>query len=174
MAEGKGPLSVMLIGILSDSHGRTAMTARAVAALRERGADLLLHLGDIETHAVLDELAGHPVRLVFGNCDWDATDLSRYARHLDLTVDHPVGQIVVGERRIVFTHGHLEKPMHQALHEGADYLLHGHTHEVRDERVGRTRIINPGALFRAPRYTVALLDPRRDSLDIIEVAKAVE
>lgn len=164
----------MRIGILSDSHGRTAITARAVATLRERGAELLLHLGDIETHDVLDELAGHPVRLVFGNCDTDEADLAGYARHLDLTVDHPVGHLVIDERRIVFTHGHLEKPMQQALRDGVDYLLHGHTHEVRDERAGRTRIINPGALFRASRYTVALLDPSRDSLDIIEVAKAVE
>jgi predicted phosphodiesterase len=61
--------------------------------------------------------------------------------------------------------------MDQALAEDVDYLLHGHTHELRDERVGATRIINPGALHRAPRYTAAILDPKADDLTIIEIPK---
>jgi predicted phosphodiesterase len=56
--------------------------------------------------------------------------------------------------------------------DGVDYLLHGHSHEVRDERVGRTRIINPGALCRAARYTAAILDPDADALEVLEVAKS--
>src|SRR5690606_18961183 len=133
------------------------------------GAELLLHLGDIETEAVIDELAGHNARIVFGNCDYDEQSLARYAELLDVHVDHPAGELTADGRRIVFTHGHLRGPVDAALRDGADYLLHGHTHEVRDERIGGTRLINPGALFRAPRYTVALLDPASDSLEFIEL-----
>jgi predicted phosphodiesterase len=50
-----------------------------------------------------------------------------------------------------------------------DYLLHGHSHLTRDERVGRTRIINPGALHRAREKTVALLDTATDALKFITV-----
>ena len=161
----------MRIGILSDSHGRTDITARAVAALEADGAEMLIYLGDVETESVIDELVGHSVRLVFGNCDWDLKGLTLYARNMDVTIDHPMGQLEIDEKRIVFTHGHLDHCMNQALAENVDYLLHGHTHELRDERVGATRIINPGALHRAARYTAVILDPKTDDLTLIEIPK---
>ena len=40
---------------------------------------------------------------------------------------------------------------------------------LRDERIGRTRVINPGALQRARRYTVALLDTEMDALELFEL-----
>ncbi len=157
------------IGLLSDSHGRAEITARAITCLLNAGAELILHLGDIETEAVLEELVGHPVRLVFGNCD-DARRLGAYAEHLGLNVDHPVGSLLIDDRTITYTHGHLNSAMAAALSEQSTYLLHGHTHEPRDERVGETRVINPGALFRAARYTVALLEPSTDRLEWFELA----
>lgn len=161
----------MLIGVLADSHGRTAMTARAVSALTRAGADMLIHLGDIETEAVLDELVGHSAHIVFGNCDWNTEALARYARHVGIIVDGDEGRLEVGARRIAFTHGHLPRPMEKALADGVDYLLHGHTHVLRDERRGPTRIINPGALFRAARYTAVLLEPGTDRLEVIDLPK---
>jgi predicted phosphodiesterase len=50
-----------------------------------------------------------------------------------------------------------------------DYLLQGHTHVRLDECVGRTRIINPGALHRAAVKTVVTLDTRADRLLPFEV-----
>jgi len=159
----------MRLGILSDSHGRATMTARAVALLEAHGAELLIHLGDVETEAVIDELVGHPARIVFGNCDYDIAALTRYAAHVGVTVDHPAGRLEADGRVIAFTHGHIRRIMDAALADGVDYLLHGHTHTARDERAGRTRIINPGALFRASRYTAAVLDVAADRLSFIEV-----
>jgi uncharacterized protein len=165
----------MRLGILSDSHGRHDTTRAAVKLLMREHADLLIHLGDIGSDRVLEELAGHattPVRIVFGNCDWDEGSLAEYARHLGVVVDHPMGRLEATGKSLAFTHGHFPDLMRQALTDGVDYLLHGHTHELRDERVGRTRIINPGALFRAARYTAALLDPEADTLQILEVPRA--
>jgi putative phosphoesterase len=163
---------VTRIGVLSDSHGRAAITARAVEALLGAGADILIHLGDVETEAVIDELVGPPAHLVFGNCDWDVDALARYARNVGVIVDHPAGRIDVGAKSVIFTHGDRPGVVEQAIAEGVDYLLHGHTHVVRDERVGCTRVINPGALFRAARYTAAVLEPETDRLEIIEVPHA--
>jgi len=163
-------LNVQRIGILSDSHGRNEMTRAAVALLRQRGVDVLLHLGDLGSEAVIDELVGFNARIVFGNCDWDEQSLARYAEIMGIQVDHPLGILEVAGKRIAFTHGHLPQLMRQAMGDGVDYLLHGHTHEVRDERVEQTRIINPGALFRAARYTAAILDPVHDTVEIVEVA----
>ena len=161
----------MLIGVLSDSHGHADTTARAVAALADEGAQMLLHLGDIGTEEVIDELAGRSARIVFGNCDWEVAALSHYAELVGVQVDHPMGTLEVDGRRIAFTHGHIVTLMSQALDAGVDYLFHGHTHEIRDDRVGDTRMINPGALHQATRYTAALFDPSRDSVRWIEIAK---
>jgi uncharacterized protein len=161
----------MLLGILSDSHGRADATRAAVNALVQRRATTLIHLGDICDENVLDELIGHEARIVFGNCDWEIHGLTRYAEVVGVKVDHPMGTIEIAGKTIAFTHGHLANLMEQALAAGVDYLLHGHTHEVRDERIGRTRVINPGALHRAKRYTVALLDPVGDRLEIVDIGK---
>ena len=42
---------------------------------------------------------------------------------------------------IAFTHGHMPRLLDDAIREGVDYLLHGHTHQLRDERIERTRVI---------------------------------
>jgi len=158
------------IGLLSDSHGRIASTRSGIDALLDRGAELLLHLGDLGTEAVLDELVGRPARVVFGNVD-DARSLRRYAELVDVPVDHPLGWIEAGDRRLAYTHGDDERLVRNALGEAPAWLVHGHTHRVRDERIGPTRVVNPGALHRAARYTVALLDFATDDLEIIEIPK---
>jgi len=169
---------VPIIGLLSDSHGRAATTARAVELLLGRGAAMLLHLGDIETEQVLDALVvadggGRQVeaRLVFGNCDWNSRALARYAEALGLYVDDPVGRLAFGGRTLVFQHGHQRAAMEQALADGVTWLCHGHSHERRDERARRTRVLNPGALFRAAEYSVATLDTDADAVAFYSVPK---
>jgi hypothetical protein len=161
----------MLIGVLSDSHGQLAPTRRAVDALLAEGAELLLHLGDVGSEAVIDELARGPARLVFGNCDLDVDRLRRHAERAGVACDHPLGRIEDAGRRIAFTHGHVASAMQAALDGSAHYVLHGHTHEIRDERHGPARLLNPGALHRALRYTCMLLDPSRDAARWLEVAR---
>ncbi len=151
---------------------RVERTREAIRLLRDAGADLLIHLGDVETEEVLDELIGHPARIVLGNCD-DERRLSRYCEHMEIINDHPAGTLEVDDRTVVFTHGHLSHVIAGAVDAGADYLLHGHTHVASDDRDGRTRIINPGALHRAARYTVAVLDVSLDTLTTIEVSGKV-
>jgi len=168
------------IGLLSDSHGRAARTARAVRLLIGRGVDHIIHLGDVGSVEVIDAMveqvddAGNltpPVHLVFGNCDWDAESLARYARSLGIDVEHPVGRLEIDGRVIIYQHGHMAGAMDQALAEQVDYLCHGHSHRQRDERSGSTRVVNPGALFRAADYTVAILDVAADRLEFLDVGE---
>ena len=133
------------------------------------GTSVLAGEGDRSRDDVIDELVGHGAHIVFGNCDFDVDGLRRHAEAMEVQVDHPLGRLEVGGRVIAFTHGDRPRLMDGAIDDGVDYLLHGHTHEIRDDRQGRTRVINPGALFRAARYTAALLDPGRDRLEILEI-----
>jgi putative phosphoesterase len=156
---------VDLLGILSDTHGRTDRARRAIDALLAAGATRIVHLGDVGSESVLDLLAGLPALVVFGNCD-DERALARYADHLGIEVAHPATIIEVkstsradgGAIRLGLTHGHLEGEVARLLDARVDVLLHGHTHAVRDEQCGPTRILNPGALHRAIRHTALLLD----------------
>jgi predicted phosphodiesterase len=48
----------VIVGILSDSHGRHERTARAVELLTTQGTEALIHCGDVGGEAVLEALAG--------------------------------------------------------------------------------------------------------------------
>ncbi len=174
------------IGLISDTHGRHLLTRQAVRILLAAGAGELIHLGDVGTCAVLEELLVAtpgpdsdgdsqrlqtlPVHLVFGNADGDISNLARYARELGLDVQHPAGRLTLEDgRSLAFTHGHDRRLLAAALEEHVAYLCHGHTHRAADTHQGPTRIINPGALCRAARYSVALLDTAQDRLTFLEV-----
>jgi len=173
-------LDMQRVGLLSDSHGRADTTERAVRLLLQQGAELLLHLGDVGTGEVLEALvaappgsrAPVPAQVVFGNTDRNPTNLSRYAAHLGLVVAHPMGRLTVAERTLAFCHGHEPRRLNAALDEAVVYLCHGHTHRATDQRQGPTRVINPGALYRARQYTVALLDVATDRLAFLPVPPA--
>ena len=58
-------------------------------------------------------------------------------------------------------HGDNEEALQNLIASGEyAYVLHGHTHKRRDQTVGRTRVINPGALGgrRPQRYSFCILD----------------
>ena len=67
-AEAAGSLRVV---VLSDTHApRRWKRCPATVAEQLRGADLVLHAGDVCTAAVLEELAAYaPVHAVLGNND---------------------------------------------------------------------------------------------------------
>lgn len=161
----------MLIGIVSDTHDKADTMATAIALLRERGAEFFVHCGDVGSPRVLDHLAGLPACFVFGNCDWDRAGLKRYAADIDLACHETFGDLTLGGKRIAVIHGddHALKRRLLAAQQH-DYLLQGHTHVREDTRVGRTRLINPGALHRANPKTAALLDTAGDKLEFIIVA----
>ena len=159
------------IGLLSDTHGQVDRARRAIDLLLDRGADLIIHLGDVGDELVLDQLVGVPARVVFGNCD-DERDLGAYASAQGIPVDHPGTTLPTTAGLLAVTHGHLPEVMRGLIDQEPRFLAHGHTHEVRDDTVGGVRFLNPGALQRARRYTVALLRPAEDAFTVLEVTRA--
>lgn len=161
----------MKIGILSDTHNDSAALQRALEIFRQRGIDTLLHCGDLTTPAILQNFEGFVVYLVRGNMDQHQQRALRSAAR-EQHGAHWLGagdEIELAGRRIALTHGDRYDILQALLETEPDYLFHGHTHRRRDERVGPTRVINPGALGgtqHEPR-SIAILDLSNDHLEVI-------
>jgi predicted phosphodiesterase len=79
----------VLIGILSDTHDRLDNAVAGLNLLRDAGAEFYIHCGDVGGEQILDQFAGLPAALVWGNNDWDRRSLERYAKGLEIAV-YPV------------------------------------------------------------------------------------
>jgi len=146
------------------------MVAKATALFDSLGVGHVIHCGDVGGEAVFDELVGREVTFVWGNTDVPTRGLLAYIESVGLMApsEIPTRLELDGKRFAVF-HGH-ERGFPAALDSlEVDYILHGHTHLRRDERIGPRRIINPGALHRAAVRTVATLDTATDELRFHEI-----
>lgn len=161
--------NISLLGIVSDSHDDAAQLTAALNLLRTRGAQFFIHCGDLCAPEMLAHFVGLPAAFVWGNCD-DRRALEHHAARLGIACHGAVGDLTLGGKRIAFLHGDDGARQQQLLAaQQHDYLFHGHTHVADDRRIGRTRLINPGALHRARRKTVALLDLRNDALEFLTI-----
>jgi uncharacterized protein len=160
----------MLIGILSDTHNEAARTARAVALLRQAGAESLIHCGDISEPEMIPIVAVLPTYFTFGNHDADMVP------HLERAIAenqcHSLGwgeEISLADKRIGVAHGHMHLDIRRLMYLRPDYLLTGHLHFPYDRSQDGIRRICPGALHRADEYTVATLDVVSGTLQILKV-----
>ena len=114
--------------ILSDTHG---LLRPAVLELL-RSADTILHAGDINSQAIVDQLSSlAPLYVVRGNNDkeWAA------AIPHDLTV-------TLDGVRFYMVHNKKDVP---ADLTGADVVVFGHSHKYSEERRGDVLRLNPGS-----------------------------
>lgn len=153
----------MKLGLLSDTHGHVERTRRALALLTSRSVGHLIHCGDVGSDLVLDLLleqqeTGTPVTVVPGNVDeWDP-GIGLYARSLGVAF-HQLARLELEGKHIAVHHGHDPRQMEELTGDaGPDLLFTGHTHLARDEQEGRTRVINPGAVYRASVPSVAVVE----------------
>jgi putative phosphoesterase len=159
----------LLLGILSDSHDQYDRTTRAVDVLRDRGAEAIIHCGDLTCPDLVYLCSELPAYFVLGNCDDDPRAIAVAVESTGGTWLNQGGIVELCGKRIAVTHGHLGDEVRRLEALGPDYLLSGHTHMMFDQRRNDLRLINPGALYRARRHTVALLDLANDRLDFLTI-----
>lgn len=163
----------MKIGIISDTHGQAVRLQSAIQVLLARGAEALVHCGDIGNTACLVALsdAAVPAFAVAGNSDGSIEDLEMFADAVGVNFHKDVLHMKLdGQSSLAITHGHLSAVLRQLIGSGKlAYVLHGHTHMQRDERIGDTRVLNPGALHHTELPTVALLDTQLDNVEFLEI-----
>ncbi len=164
VGEAHGILTRVRTVVLADTHApRRWHGCPPAVAVHLRGADLILHAGDVCTAEALDELSGYaPVRAVLGNNDgpdvaaWGAPGV------LELELDRlPVAMVHDSGR----TAGRLDRLRRQF--PAARLILFGHSHVPLDQSADGVRIFNPGSPTdrrRQPEGTIGLLDIRDGEL----------
>jgi putative phosphoesterase len=157
--------------VLSDTHApRRWKRCPPAVAEQLRGADVILHAGDVCTASVLDELAAYaPVHAVLGNNDgpdvaaWGAPE----------TVELDLGGLRVG---MVHDSGPATGRLARLRRRFArcDLVVFGHSHIPMDVEAGGFRILNPGSPTdrrRQPHGTLAVLQVLDGGLRDVELVE---
>lgn len=163
----------MKIGILSDTHDQIERTAEAVRLLKTAGAEVLFHCGDLTRPSMVPIVAVTNTYFVFGNNDFTLADQIRTEiEEIEGAVSLEWGgHVSLAGKTIAMTHGHRNSEVRRLMALQPDYFLFGHSHIAEDVREGGVRRINPGALHRAGRFSVALLDLSNDQLRFFDVPR---
>ena len=156
----------MLLGVISDTHDNLPMVERAAILFAEQGVDAILHAGDFVAPFALKALlqSGLPVTGVFGNNDGERAGLARLCEGLH---ESPY-RLDLGGRAVVLAHA--PEDLVGPACDGADVLIHGHTHKLLVEQ-GSPLVLNPGEAggWLTGRCTAAVLDLDALSVEIIEL-----
>ncbi len=126
--------------------------------------DMVIHLGDVEgSEYTIQQAAGCPVEFVAGNNDFFS--------------DLPSEKFIqIGKYQVMITHGHRyyigmgnEMLKKEAVAQGADIVMYGHTHRPVIEYAANIIAINPGSLSyprqddHKPSYIVMELDSKGEA-----------
>jgi putative phosphoesterase len=147
----------MRVLVLADTHApRRWRACPPRVAEHLRGADLILHAGDVCTASVLDELSAYaPVHAVLGNNDgpdvaaWGAPEtLELELAGVRVAMIHDSGAATGRPARL------------RRRFPGADLVVFGHSHIPMDLTEAGVRIFNPGSPTdrrRQPHGTIGVL-----------------
>lgn len=159
-----------MIGIISDTHENENAIKKAVKVFKEQDIEFGVHCGDIISPPMLEHFKELNMKFVFGNNDGERDGLNKKAKELGFEEIKDEKEFEYKGRKFCVYHGTKLNILEAAIKSNKyDYVLTGHTHIKRDEKTGKTRIINPGALFRTYPYTVALLDVEEDRMEFVGV-----
>ncbi|MGN0818495.1 MAG: YfcE family phosphodiesterase [Candidatus Coproplasma sp.] len=136
--------------VLSDTHGNRAAMEKLYPVMGE--SDYVIHLGDTSGDGnLLRKKFGDKVYLLNGNCD-----------PFKLGEDELV--LEIEGVKVLACHGHaygvkrgLDRLAYRAEEVEAQVALYGHTHDAREDAMGKISLFNPGTLSRYSRNTYLYL-----------------
>lgn len=156
----------MKICVISDSHDNRRLMEHAVEDAAARGAEAILHCGDIVAPTTLRVLRrfGLPLYAIHGNNTGDLYAMSKLANEPDTFVRYHGQDAVLhlGGRTLFMVHyPHYAEAM--ALTGDYDVVFCGHDHrvsvrEVTNIKGGKTWLVNPGTvggIGMSPTYILA-------------------
>ncbi|HIP85959.1 MAG TPA: metallophosphoesterase [Pyrodictium sp.] len=170
----------MLVGVISDTHDDLRAVDRAAKVFKEKGVDIVLHLGDIVAPFTLARFKKNSIEkliAVFGNNCGERLGLKRVADEHGYTITEPPHVLEIAGRRILMLHGwgpteHTRRLVESFAKSGNyNIVLYGHTHLVDVRRINGTLIVNPGEACGCltGKKTIAILNTKTLDVEIIEL-----
>lgn len=157
----------MRIGIISDTHDNVSNIKNAALIFKKMDIREVIHLGDVIAPATIRFFKPLKMKFVKGNCDGDVEMLKKKIEEIDGEYYPDNLLLELKGKKIFCSH----KPMQDVIDSREyDYVLYGHTHVKRNDKLGKTRVINPGAHYYGGENTIAILDIDNDHVEFIEVA----
>lgn len=153
-----------MIGLISDTHEQIEEVKKAVDIFKEKKVDFVIHAGDIISAGTLKLYSGLNMKFIFGNNDGDKNKLNEIAKKYGFEPITETKEFTYKKKKFFVYHGTDSTILDDAIkNQEYDYIITGHTHIAKDEKIGNTRVINPGSLFASPK-SIAVLDLESDKL----------
>ena len=164
----------MIVGLIADTHDRLPFIDKAVERLNQKKVDLVLHAGDYIAGFSVQHLKPlkAPLIGIFGNNDGDHRLLEKKFEELGADLRGRFAEVIVDGLRIAMLHGEEEELLNSLINaESHDFIVHGHTHEAKIYRKGKTLIVNPGEVcgYLSGKSTVAILNTETLEVKIIQL-----
>jgi len=174
----------MKICILSDSHDHIPLLDAAVAQAKERGAEAVLHCGDVVAPSTLKCLNKHalPVHVIHGNNTGDLYTLGKLITRPDNVIEYhgmDAGVELAGKKIFMVHYPHYARAM--AATGDWDLVCCGHSHKTKISCIpnikgGETLLVNPGTVGgvgNAP-ASYMMMDLETMELETFEIPKSIE
>lgn len=160
-----------MIGIIADTHDNVENILKAVEVFKKNKVDFVIHLGDIVAPASVMFFKGVKVKFIKGNCDGDLEKISMKAKEIGSEFVGNILELEIEGKKIAAIHGDHPIMLGKLIQSGKyDFVLYGHTHQSKDEMVGKTRVINPGAHYWHSEGTIVLLDVASDKIEFVKLS----
>ena len=161
----------MRVAICSDIHDNIWKLEAALPGMSQ--ANALLFCGDFCAPFTLVQLARGfegPIHAVLGNNDGDQRLLLEKANEAaNITLHGQLAEIELGGLQFAINH-YPDIARGLAAGDSYDVVCYGHNHELHQEQIGGTLLINPGEVMgRFGRSTYAILDTNDRSVTVYDV-----
>ena len=160
----------MIFGVVSNTEGRADAMRAAAHVLRESGAELIFHCGDVGGRHVLDEMKDLDAAFVWGDADKDRMGLLRHAQRIGVACYGVLADVDFGGKRIAVLHGDDKKLLQRLLAEQQhDFVIWGHGPEGEEKVVGKTHVVHPGSLYGGTERSAAVIDTESNVVQRVKV-----
>jgi hypothetical protein len=168
----------MKIAVLSDIHDHIDKLKAALTSMNAKGAETIIFCGDMVSPFTTAQLAkaNLPTYAVLGNNDEDQIGMMKKGANITwFHLSQEYGSIEIGGRKIAFCH---YPRLAELLARSGEYnaVFYGHTHIAKNEMIGNTLLLNPGAVcginFETEAYgtaSIAIYDTTLNSAEVITI-----
>jgi len=167
------------VGLISDTHDHLLLVDKAAKKLLDEKVELVLHAGDYISPFVIPHFKPFKGKFigVFGNNDGDHEFLKRRFAEFGLDIRGVFAEVKIDGLRIALLHGGEPggppgtSELLESLIESEcfDVIVHGHVHEAKAYKKGKTLIINPGEAcgYLTHKPSIAVLNTKTLDVKII-------